>query len=164
MLAAHSNKSAEWFTPEWLVETARHVLGIIHTDPASCEAANQTVKAVRYYSENGQDVTRWDGNVFLNPPGCKSGKLVKEFWKVATEYRGEGAVFWVGFNLNQLAVLQPSPINFTTCILRKRVAFVPGNGQSAGPSHHSYVTLLNGSVLQYARFEKLFQFHGVITK
>lgn len=63
--------SNEWYTPAKYIEAAREVFGgVIDLDPASCEMANKTVKAARYYSkeENGllQD---WScSSMWLNPP------------------------------------------------------------------------------------------------
>jgi DNA N-6-adenine-methyltransferase (Dam) len=62
-------KSNEWYTPAKYIEAAREVMGGIDLDPASCELANRTIRATRYYSKN-QDGLRqkWHGNVWLNPP------------------------------------------------------------------------------------------------
>ena len=69
-------KDNEWYTPSRYVDAAREVMdGGIDLDPASCEAANQTVRATRYYSkaDNGlmQPWTTVEGKparVWLNPP------------------------------------------------------------------------------------------------
>jgi hypothetical protein len=62
-------KSNEWYTPARYIEAVREVMGGIDLDPASCELANQTVKAEKYYSlkDNGL-VQEWHGRVWLNPP------------------------------------------------------------------------------------------------
>jgi hypothetical protein len=58
----------EWYTPPEIIEAARSVMRI-DLDPASCEFANETVKATTYYSiENDGLSKEWRGNVFLNPP------------------------------------------------------------------------------------------------
>lgn len=80
----------EWYTP----------VRYIDLDPASCELANRTVKATRYYDAhtNGLDKP-WHGNIWLNPPfgkvRNKSGiRIFTE--KLIEEYRAghiEQAVF-----------------------------------------------------------------------
>jgi phage N-6-adenine-methyltransferase len=64
-----STKSNEWFTPAKYIEAARAVMGGIDLDPASCELANKTVKAAKYYTKNDNGLTYpWYGRVWLNPP------------------------------------------------------------------------------------------------
>jgi ParB family chromosome partitioning protein len=59
----------EWYTPSRYIEAARSVMGGIDLDPASCELANRTVQATRYYSKEDNGLTQeWHGNVWLNPP------------------------------------------------------------------------------------------------
>ena len=62
----------EWYTPPDILERAREALGVIHLDPASCEQANEAVKAEKYYTliDNGLKHA-WAGNVWLNPPYCQ---------------------------------------------------------------------------------------------
>ncbi len=77
MIAQHSSKSNEHFSPPEVVEAARALMGGIDLDPASCEEANRVVKAERFFDKtyNGLWHPReWSGRVFLNPPG---GKLLR---------------------------------------------------------------------------------------
>src|SRR5258707_12771286 len=78
----HSSKSTEWYTPARYIEAARLVLGAIDLDPASCEAANQTVKAAHYFSPADDGLARpWHGRIWLNPPyGKPHGKSGQELW------------------------------------------------------------------------------------
>lgn len=74
------NKNDEWYTPDYWLNLAREVLGTIDLDPASCEVANQRVKALNYYTEQTSGLTKpWVGNIWCNPP--YSAVLVKKFTK-----------------------------------------------------------------------------------
>ena len=61
----------EWYTPPKYADMVRRVFGgEIHFDPASCDKANEYVKACQYCTkeENGL-LQHWvQGNTFLNPP------------------------------------------------------------------------------------------------
>lgn len=61
----------EYYTPDYILEPARRVLGRIDLDPASCAAANTVVKATTYLNKQNdglQPKIPWLGNVWLNPP------------------------------------------------------------------------------------------------
>ena len=64
-----STKNNEWFTPHIYIEAARSVMGGIDLDVASCEIANKTVKAARYYTKEQDGLKQpWQGRIWLNPP------------------------------------------------------------------------------------------------
>lgn len=68
--------SQEWYTNENVIKSVRNVLGEIELDPASCEFANQIVKAKTFYTASDDGLTKeWNGKIFINPPF----KRVKEF-------------------------------------------------------------------------------------
>lgn len=61
--------NAENYTPTPIIEKVRNVLGGIDLDPASCEMAQETVKAEKYYTQEKDGLSEsWSGCVFLNPP------------------------------------------------------------------------------------------------
>jgi len=65
----------EWYTPRDIIEAARSVLGEIDLDPASCDVANKTVKAKKYYTICDDGLTKeWKGRVWMNPP-YSTGKI-----------------------------------------------------------------------------------------
>lgn len=66
----HSNETTEHYTPEWLVESARKVFGVFDLDPASSPEANLVVRATSIYTAEDNGLTKkWEGTVFVNPPG-----------------------------------------------------------------------------------------------
>lgn len=61
----------EWYTPPWVLDLARGVLGgEFDLDPASSAIANQTVRATRFFTQEDDALTRaWYGDrVWMNPP------------------------------------------------------------------------------------------------
>jgi len=65
----------EWYTPEPIIKKTRLVFGRIDVDPASCDFANETVKAITYFTEETNGLNNsWVGNVFMNPPFAR-GKI-----------------------------------------------------------------------------------------
>jgi hypothetical protein len=76
-LAIQASSKDEWYTPPAYIEAAREVMGGIVLDPASCEFANQIVKADRYFTkrENGLQ-QEWDARtIWLNPPYGRTVKM-----------------------------------------------------------------------------------------
>ena len=164
--AMHLSLSQEWFTPEPILDFAREVLGEIDVDPASCEEANERVKAKRYFSIENPAPSVWvdedHQTVFLNPPGGKTGNKsnAQLFWYKLMEQRSsphfKGAIFVV-FNLNMLQTTQ-SLLAHTLCFFRRRVAYdQPAHmGSKRGsPSHGSALVYVSGSEDKSALFKSL---------
>ena len=79
---AQATGEAEWYTPSKYIEAARVAMGSIDLDPASCEEANKTVQARRYYTKEEDGLTKnWFHTVWLNPP--YSRLLVSQFVETA---------------------------------------------------------------------------------
>ena len=75
----------EYFTPATYVDAARAVLGDIDLDPASCESANQTVKAKSFFTADDDGLQKdWRGRIWLNPP-FTSGLIEKFVDKLGAE-------------------------------------------------------------------------------
>lgn len=166
--ARHSCDSPEWYTPAPFVEAAREVMGGIDLDPASHAEANETVKAERFFTaENNGLEQKWQGRVFLNPPGG----LVAEFWKALMLSDVETAI-WIGYSLEQLQTLQGvchmTPLDWTMCVPKRRIAFVENQAKRAArieklralgktpnqksqPSHANYITYLGPDTRAFER-------------
>lgn len=126
MIAQHSSHSNEFYTPEWVVEPARTLMGGVELDPASSWLANQVVRAERYggWIRDGSFVDAWDADwrarsVFLNPPGGRATPEMRRrvastssaacWWaKLAAAWeRGDvGEALFVGFTLEILSTSQ----------------------------------------------------------
>lgn len=65
----HNSGAVDWYTPADFVEAARNVMGGIDLDPASCDEANEVVKATTIYTVDDDGLTKdWTGRVWMNPP------------------------------------------------------------------------------------------------
>lgn len=134
------NKSNEWYTPSRYIEAARKVMGEIDLDPASCEIANRTVKATRYYAqaENGL-MQPWYGRVWLNPP---YGRVRPELTGSTQSYQKAFALKLIGEYLSgrvEQAILlslgnpnctwfQPF-FDYLICFQRGTIDFIKSNGE-----------------------------------
>ena len=61
----------EYYTPIEFPDAAGEVMGSIDLDPASSKQANEQIKALRFYSEDGLNKP-WFGNVWMNHPFSRS--------------------------------------------------------------------------------------------
>lgn len=138
----HSKKTSEQYTPTEVVEKVREVLGSIDLDPATSKLANKQVQAKNIFTtEDGIETfrARWEGNVFLNPPG--GGSLVLS----GTGLRSNPAIFWLklmhawhevqsveaavvlGFTMEVLQTTQGVEefpmLRFPFCVPVRRIAF-----------------------------------------
>lgn len=74
-----SSKSDEHYTPSLIAEAAHEVMGGIDLDPMSCEAANQTIRAAKFYSKQDDGLAKpWTGRVWLNPAFSLANEAVSK--------------------------------------------------------------------------------------
>jgi hypothetical protein len=142
LLAQHSSKSQEHYTPANIVSKIREVLGSIACDPASSWLAQKTIQADWWYGLTTEDphnqpgrwlgadglAAPWHGTVFLNPPGGHTGLVRPELSEISRSYP---VVWWLklcsdyvsgnvtsaiymGFSLEQMVTTQRGG---TPCLL-----------------------------------------------
>jgi ParB family transcriptional regulator, chromosome partitioning protein len=158
-------KSMEWYTPLPILRAVRAVLGTIELDPASCELANKTVQATRYYDKNLDGLVRhWEAKtVWLNPPYCKSGAVSnQELWtcKLLAEYEAghvEQAILLVNAatETRWFQRLYAYPL----CFVRGRIRFNSPVGTNTGSTVGSAFVYFGVHVEQ---FVAVFRRFGVI--
>lgn len=165
--ALHSHASPRWGTPSHILDAARRALvSPIDLDPASSQEFNRLVGAKYVLTEDDNGLTTpWPdvSTVLLNPPGG----LVKPFWDRLVTYllaHPTSRAIWVGFSVEQLCTLtgrQAHPLDFPTCLLRKRLSFTRPDGSTFGsPTHGNYITGLN---VPPALFRSVFDPLGYVT-
>lgn len=167
--------TGERYTPEYIVEAARHTLGSIEFDPASSARANKIIKADRFLGKDDRsldDDVEWSGLTLLNPPGncrdenevlavCGNPKVcscgyVPRFWNKLLLSHKIHAAIWIGFALDQLQALQ-SPLCFPTCVPEARIKYLDANFVKLNsPPHGSYITLVCDTPGYLRRFKESF--------
>lgn len=103
--------------------------------------------------------------VHCNPPNDHDGSLVAFFWIACVEYYLRGwaeSVFFVGFNVEQLARLQrigarSSPLRHPTIVAAARPRYLDGQTlqPQAQPMHASFLTLLSSNPREIQTFASL---------
>ena len=153
----------EWMTPQFVIECARGVLGVIDLDPASSALANERVIACRYFDKETDGLNQeWFGRVFLNHP---FGRHSNPDWisKFVGEYdsgRVDEAIN-ICFAATSEGWFAPL-MRYPQCYLRPRTQYVLPNGETArGVTKGSVVTYLGPNV---DRFFEVFRARGACVR
>lgn len=159
--------SNEWYTLPRYIEAARLVLGDIDLDPASCEIANRTVQARRYYTqeENGLEQA-WYGRIWLNPPfgrlsnGTSRIRLFLD--RLVQEYRSGNIVAAIAMVKADPKQRWFHPLwNYPICFAHDRVYFLRPN---ARPEKHQFGTAWAYLGPDETRFTEVFKQFGTIVR
>jgi phage N-6-adenine-methyltransferase len=151
----------EWYTPARYIEHARAVLGAIDLDPASCEGANETVRAAAFFTkdDNGLEAD-WAGRVWLNPP---YGRLAGDFTRKLLDEHAAGnvtaAIALVNAHCTDTSWFA-GLWDHTLCFTDHRIDFDSGERGKTSSSTH-------GSVFAYlgpdsAKFADIFSAFGAV--
>lgn len=127
------NKNDEWYTPQYIIDLARKVMGSIDLDPASSEIANRIVQADLYLTKEDNSLLHpWKGKVWCNPP--YSAALIKKFTAKVLEEVENG-------NVDEIIVLTNSgtdtqwnkPLQKGTQVYTNgRISFLQPDGSEKG--------------------------------
>lgn len=151
----------EWYTPPEILESARLAMGSIDLDPASCETAQENVRANRYYVITDDGLSKkWQGNVWLNPPYGKDVIGLFAAKAVAERERYKQAVVLVN-NATETAWFSAiASVASAICFLRGRVRFLDKSGKPANTPVQGQAVLYIGS--DVAKFCEAFAGMGLI--
>jgi hypothetical protein len=131
----HSSRTDRWYTPLYIIEMVKEVLGEIDLDPASEEHANEVIGAREFYTRNALNGNQSQSALFWE-------KLVYHFG------RGHiGEAIFMAFSAELLAVSQKygpkSLLDFTVCVPKNRIRFVdPLSPGKSAPSHSNVIVYL----------------------
>jgi hypothetical protein len=136
--AFQGTHNGEWYTPVDYIEAARQVLGEIDLDPASCDLAQQTVRARRYFTLADNGLQRpWQGRIWLNPPyrqpaiGQFVAKLCEE-WQAG---KVTAAILLTNPFTSDIWFHQAEALAARLCFTKARIHFTNPEGEKNTPTH-----------------------------
>jgi hypothetical protein len=153
--------NSEWYSPEYVIDAARAVLGGIDLDPASSEAANARIGATTIYTQADDGLSReWYGRVWMNHPFSREGN---RDWptKLLTEYAAGrvSAACMISYAATSEAWFKPL-MAWPQCYLQPRTNYCQPDGSIArGVSKGSVVTYLGHDC---RRFHEVFRALGCV--
>lgn len=162
-LINQTSGEVEYFTPKPIIEAARLTMGGIDLDPASCQQANEIVKAVKFFSKENDafsPMQMWEGRVWMNHP---FGRTENKRWirRLLLAYGGG----WVSqaccitFACTSEAWFTPL-LHHPQCFLIPRTNYLlPDGTVYRGVTKGSVVTYLGENV---DRFREAFKGLGVV--
>jgi len=163
LTALHSSKSVEHYTPPHYIAAARLVMGSIELDPASCEVANRTVQATRFYtaSDDGLNQPWQAATLWCNPPYGRDPKrnhqaFIRRLLASYTAGHVEQAMLLVNSSTGERWF---RPLwSYWICFPYERIAFVDERSSPQKSPPHSNVIVYFGPNPQ--RFAAIFRAFG----
>lgn len=132
-----SNNSGnnEWYTPPTFIEAAHMVFGGFDLDPASSDIANQTVRAVRFFTAEDDGLSQnWPvGRIWMNPPYAQPliGRFAAKF--AGEIRRGSSGIVLVN-NATETAWFQElAGVCAAICFPQSRIRFLDPEGNPGAP-------------------------------
>jgi DNA N-6-adenine-methyltransferase (Dam) len=156
----------EYYTPAIYIEAAREVMGGIDLDPATCDKAQETVKAKRCYTVKDDGLRQeWRGRVWMNPPYA-AGLIDKFANKLVNEYLGgniSAAVVLVDNRTDTAWFHSLVGVCTRLCFTRGRVNFYNDTTASSSPANGSAIFYFGSAAEEFERVFTKFGFGGPVT-
>lgn len=148
-----SQATQEWYTPPWLIDLARELLGTIDLDPASNDVAQQWIQATTYYTVETPLQAPWAGRVWLNPPFNDTPTWVARLESAYVTGAVREALLLVNSAPGYVwweTLWRQRPV----CMLRERFCFYTAAGTAGGQAKKGHTIAYYGR--DYGRFTTLF--------
>lgn len=156
--------SDEWFTPVKTMIRVHEFFGPvgIELDPASCDMAQRTVKAARYYTKNDDGLSHdWHAStLFLNPPYNKlNGISQQETWSAKLHRHvmsGDVRLALMLVSAASGSAWYATMLNhWPVCIPHQRIRFVDENGKAEGSPRAGRAIFLMYSPAHFGRWQTI---------
>lgn len=151
----------ERYTPLWVIDAARKVLGSIDLDPASCAAAQAIVRAATSYTKADNGLVRpWAGRVWLNPPYSDPKPWIKRLLAHhrADEVSSAIVLLNIAGTPEWARLLWQS--GYPVCVLTDRIEFIKADGSVDNRNMYDQFIWYIGQ--HRRRFAAVFGAYGVI--
>lgn len=148
---ANNSGENEWYTPPQYIEAARLVMGSIDTDPASCDKANEIVKAANYFTKENSGLDKvWNGNVWMNPPYAQP--LMSQFAEAVSKKYNDGEIEQACVLINNATETgwfqTMAKVANATCFIKGRIKFLDKDGIPANTPLQGQAILYFGKKLE----------------
>ena len=154
----------EWWTPIQYIESVRKVIGSIDLDPASCDRANQVVKAKKIYTEEDNGLNHeWHGKVFMNPPYSKNKDFAEHLLQEYESGNVDEAIILVGAHAIETQWFR-NYWDYVLCFTGHRIRFNTPDGPAIAGNIAGSVFVYLALADKQARFAKEFEQHGYVVK
>lgn len=153
----------EWYTPFDIIQSARALMGGIDIDPASCDDAQELIRADAYLTKGDdalQDSISWTGRMWLNPP--YSMPLIRQFIDKAIQQYECGNVteaVIITNNSSDTAWFHELLSRYPACFTKGRVKFWRPNHDDFGTRQGQTLFYMGNNV---AGFVAEFNQHGQV--
>lgn len=158
---AEPSGSDERYTPRWVLNAARLVLGRIDLDVASNAIAQRTVQAARYYTQADNGLMQpWAGRVWCNPPYSDPLPWVERLigFHKAGDVPAALLLLNVATTPTWARLLWSS--GYPVCLFTNRIQFVKADGTVEGRNNSDQFLWYFGR--RPGRFADVFGRYGVI--